>query len=100
MTYRIFKLAGVFNTESSSAELIGTRHGKSVRDVSALLVQAVKDSLKKMKGYENGSIAVSPPVDDGYSKETGTRFLSMRALVEAKGAKPQIIHYDVIETLE
>lgn len=99
MRYRIFKSPGMFDgSESLRAELVDTRHGKSVRDVSAQLVQSVKDSLRKISGYENGSIAVSPPAEDGYSRESGTRFLTMKAILEAKGLRPLIVHYDIIET--
>ncbi len=101
LRYRIFKSPGAFNgAETCKAELVDTEYGKSVREVSAALMQAVKGSLKKIHGYENGSIAVSPPTEDGFSKETGTRFLSMKAIVEAKNEMPLIIHYDVIETVE
>ena len=99
MKYRIFKSPGMFSGEREArAELISTKHGGGVRAAGDGIISAIVDHLKKECNVETSDIILTPLTEDGYSKETSTRFLSAKAFVDIKSNRPLVFRFDIIET--
>lgn len=98
MRYQIFQAPGMFSGEPARAQRVGTVNGSSVRSVSPELSKTVLDYVKKEYKVETGDVVITPVMDDGYSKETKTRFLSLRAFVKMASEKPSIFNFYVVET--